>query len=361
MNIFLRFCARLVCCCAAAAFLCDSALAADPATEQEGKRQMVTLDYVKQHYASELAALKKCNDSDIFLSPKGMDKLRDLLNFIDTSLMPDSGSLSFPPDNDPKLDEIVQRYNRLNWLNRSMKSPLGRLLALIINYKMPLEYYKLLCATDYLNYTKENTEMIVGFDSAYGEYMKLLGEMERSRVCDVTGSELMMASGLDKYYSIGGYITGKFDRRLRAIGDYLIAIRPEKIDKLRFDAERLREFLDEAVNKLNAEIKDLEKRPLYSEVQPIVNAMLYVLNGADDLHINMVKLLDAVESGKGDLGKIRGNTLDANGAFHVNYAGKPGIPGYVRQARYAFNKCREDYKKAAARLNKEHGCSIEWK
>ncbi len=358
MNNIFRICSKLACACAAAAFLCGPALADDPKPAQEGKGQAVTVEYLKQQYAAELAALNQCAKKEVFLSPGGLDAIKALADYLAGGLMPYADVSQTKTD--PVSVEIRDRYNLLKGLNDRMEKRLWRVLDYIVSYKLPVEYYRLLLATDYLCYSKENTEILVGFDKAYGEFMKLLGEMERNRVCNVTASELMMASGLDRYYSVGGYMKGSVDRRMRVMGDYLLAIRPGNMEKLRHRTQRLGEFLDDAGKKVFELMPVFEKEPGYENIKPLIFGFINVIEAAFDLNEQMVKLIDAVDSGKAHLGKIRGNSLDENGAFHIDYAGKPGLPGYIRQARRAFNKCREEYMKVAARLNREDGCRMAW-
>lgn len=203
------------------------------------------------------------------------------------------------------------------------------------------------------------------FDAAFGDWMKSVDEIRRNRVDDVVGTELMMATKLDRYANDDCRKLPYLDSDSRIVDKLLLPLREEERKAFTDGCSVLAEQLDKLSAALKADRAAFELMAL--DIHPkdrpdFLNLFAEMSNFIEEtkrLVEDSRKMIAAAADPSTEVGRLRSNTgFSPNRAFEcAGPTQSNGCPGYSRRIRVALEDCKNAYLKAY-RANK--GYDAKW-
>ena len=262
------------------------------------------------------------------------------------------GGAELAPGEEANRDEIVQLYKIMKCMQEEFRPAFRRVLRMAIVGEFAKRLRKLELTHQYVN--EYFTEKFKAFDDAFYNFKKDVDTMQANGVYDVSGPEILMASGLDKFATDSMRLQPRFDKTLRALDNHLRAISTEVLNQLYTDAETLYKQHEESI-KAYERVRDAIAVYKYADrVAGIMSNYAELISQVELLCLRIKTLIQDAEKEDTIIGKVRmmSKSLTPHGAFQVDDgAVRQGTPVYTRRALHAIRECRSYYLEAAKKLN----------
>lgn len=208
-------------------------------------------------------------------------------------------------------------------------------------------------------YVKE----LADFAGKWDSFMGLVKEMKDSKATGVTGSELVVAAGLDAYAKPATCtMTGSFHRRLCSLGGCLDKTSERELETFEAAVQKIRGFsakasalLDEDMATFNENKKRLSPASSKAFESLLTNNALFIVETEKFLD-DAEKLVADIRSTSSDIGKLRAlKGFSPKKAFLYHGLGEyaDGNQKYVMRVRVALDDAKKAYLDALAVCNKE--------
>ena len=243
----------------------------------------------------------------------------------------------------------------------STKSSLGLLVRYMARNEVSRLYWRYDRAVKRVkeeNYIKEFER----FDAAWGGFMALVKEMKDNKATQVTGSELLVASGLDAFAKLNSCTMSSHASKVASSLDGILSKMTNKdLEGFEFAIKKIREYaanVESALEIDSARCEVLTKRGTPAAMKAaqdfITHAELFVIEAnkfADDAE----KLVATIRDPSTDIGKLRTlKGFSPNRAF-IDPSPAPHDDGhqrYVARIRMALIDAKKAYLAALAVCNK---------
>lgn len=345
----------LVALCASSILAADAAKdePVDPATAEDISNKVI------QHLQSLTKEVANASTEKAFRDASQAFRFKDLSNMLDSRLEIDfNGGRS----EHPKITQAQSLGVLVSCFDRSSKAALTLLVRSMAGNDVTRQFWRYDSAVKRVKeegYIKEFEQ----FDSAWGGYMDLVKEMRSNKATGVTGSELLVASGLDKYAkpnsctmsAHASRVAGSLDGILAKMTNDELAGFETAVKKIREYSAKLSEGLVLDMQRCDNSSKRISPAATKTAQDFLTHVELFVIEAnkfADDAD----KLLATIRDTSTDIGKLRKlKGFSPNKAF-IDPSPAPSADGhqrYVARIRMALIDAKKAYLDALAVCNKE--------
>jgi len=192
------------------------------------------MDKLNKNLSNLTAKLNACTEMNAMLMMDRIELFKELQNTLAVQLVADNIGYLAKPDDPPHIQRGYERLNAfkvmLQAFERKSRTKLRILVTDIIGFQMIERRARWSSVQSYLENLKA-TEMFRELDKAYESFMHNMDVMTlRNTGHDVTGTELLMVSKLDKFADDDCTPSAKLDGRARIVDRYLKVMNKEALE-----------------------------------------------------------------------------------------------------------------------------------
>lgn len=204
------------------------------------------------------------------------------------------------------------------------------------------------------------TKMMDEFDSGWDSFKQLTAEMKASKAVGVTGSELIVAAGLERFVTPKTCkASPSFDREMRNLDSYLAQMKSDELDAF----ETALKTMDKYIEKAGKGLAEEWGRCRAAKIHPAYKAKIEELLTNEELFVGEVgtfvktamALLAKIRDPSSEIGKLR--TVSGFAPHHAftNPCPPPsptGVQNYIQRVRLILADAKESYLAALAVCNR---------
>ena len=321
------------------------------AEEAAAEQGLLTLKGITAIVLEEQNRSRHVTFARMFENPEREDDLKSFGNFLALRPVTSHGGGTLAPGEEANRDRIIGLYAGMRPLQDGLHPAMLRIVRTAVAGEFAKRGNKLRITYNYVD--SYFAEEFKKFDAAFHKFKQFVNEMVANGATDISGPEVLMASGLGEFATDHMKTQPRFDKLMRSLDTHLRSMDDPVLSKLTEDMNIWQAQVEAAI-KAYEQVRDiLADSPVADSFKAILDNYAEILAQA----MKVVFQMDAyVKDAEGDtiMGKVRAASysLAPHGSLQVDSSGvKNGNPVYVRRVRLALEDCRDHYLKAARSLN----------
>ena len=323
------------------------------AEEAKATEGMVSLKAITSILQEEQNRTRGVISANMFENPERDEVLQSFRKFLLRQPVNVRGGAELAPGEEANRDQIVQLYAIMKTIQQELHPSMRRVLQMAIVGEFAKRLNKLEKTHDYVD--DYFAERFREFDSAFHQYMQDVDTMKANGVTDVSGTELLMSSGLGEFATDSMKTRPGFDKVLRALDNHLISCGSDVLNKLWEDNEALYKLHEQNMKAYERTRDIIAQSPCADRAAAIMDNYATIISQVEKLHL---RIRDLIQDAEGDsiMGRVRraDKSLAPHGAFQADSGTvRNGCPVYTRRVRRAIEECKFHYLDTARKMNAE--------
>ena len=319
-------------------------------------------DLVVAHLERVTKLLNSCCEEDVLSRPDKLSRLWELYQVLSESIpsIPATIAASSVSDSDRRgYDRLNMLAQMSNTMCHGAHAEEGAFIKDIFDRRFVETTRKWILAVNGLE-SWRLTEDYKAIDAGYAKFMDSMDQIILNRVNEVSGNELMIYSGLQRFASSDGKPSASTDSNARIADKYLAVLRESEMSYMDINIKYFKERSQKLLGDIGNRFDWFQKGGicLYPADRELFRKYFQAWGRFMDVFDKSLlkKSEDAYKratDSSGEVAKLRNcEGFSPNGAFAI--AGSiqsNGCPGYARRIRRIFEECKSRYLKHQNNVN----------